>query len=154
MGVILTTAIVFGIIAAILELRLALKIPIIRKLVERFSVVGIGFSIGLSLLLGMLFGAAGMIVMFAAILATTLTQPVYVFLNKTKKQTSKTKQQVEDFKATWRPVGKLIKYAFLLVTAPLWVPVKIRNWWLDNSQPTTSDDKERSNVANDYVHAS
>lgn len=149
MGVILTTAIVFAIIAAIVELRIATKVSVIKKAVQKIPILGVVFSIALSFLLGTMFGAAGLIVMFAAIGATVLTQPVYTVMNKTKDASKKTQDNIQEFKDTWRPVFKLIKYAFLLLTAPLWVPVKIRRWYLDNVKSPTP-----SGQASDYTFAS
>lgn len=78
----LVFAIVLAICSSILEFSIMLKSPALRKLALRYPLVGIVLSISLSWLLGMLFGAAGAIIMFAGVASTAMTAPVYVIANK------------------------------------------------------------------------
>jgi hypothetical protein len=73
----LMMAIILLVCAAILELVLAYRIPWLGKLLERFPVAAVLFSIVLSLFMGLAFGAAGLIVFVAAVGSTVITVIVY-----------------------------------------------------------------------------
>ena len=63
--------------AVLLELTIVYQSDVLAARLERSSFSGIAFSIALSWLLGIVFGAAGLIVMFAATVSTILTAAVY-----------------------------------------------------------------------------
>lgn len=61
----------------IFELFLVYKIPELAHMLEHNALLAIGFSLGLSWLLGFIFGAAGLIVIFAGVGSTVCTAIIY-----------------------------------------------------------------------------
>jgi len=74
---ILITALILGICSAILELILIHKLPWLHKLCKKVPLVGLVFSFILSMFVGSVFGAVGIIVMIAGVISTVLTAPYY-----------------------------------------------------------------------------
>lgn len=70
-------ALMLAIMSSIIELYVVLKFERIRRLMVRFPKVDIGISFFLSYILGTLFAAGGMVVLFAAILSTILSLFIY-----------------------------------------------------------------------------
>lgn len=130
-GVLLTTALVLAIAAAFIEFRLFYTVPILKKLVEKSAAIGIGMSLLLSLLIGTMFGAAGLVVMVAGMLSTAFTEPVHAMNRKMQKNAQNSakvagRMTINDFRDTYRPVAKVIKFGFIVMTLPIWLPVKIK----------------------------
>lgn len=73
--------IVLALASFILEMMVAAKIPAWRKNAKKYKMVNLVLSILLSFVMGVLFGAAGLIVMTAAILSTLMSIPGYSFLH-------------------------------------------------------------------------
>lgn len=86
---ILTMGLVLGIASAFIEIKfvkgspwfanvmqVGLKIPFTPWTVSA-QMINIGFSVGLSALLGVFFGATGLVALFAGIVSTCITQPYY-----------------------------------------------------------------------------
>lgn len=63
--------------AMYVELRLIRAVPLLERLVTVNPLVSLLWSVVLSLVLGSIFGAAGVIVMAAGVLSTALLQPYY-----------------------------------------------------------------------------
>lgn len=113
--------------SAALELTLAAKIPAWRRAARRNKAVNLTISIFLSFIIGLLFGAAGLIVMSAAVLSTVLVIPGYAFLewaydspqasqhegNLIKYYTDKWKTVILDF-------TRLIYKILRILTFPIW----------------------------------
>lgn len=118
-------AILLGLVAAFIELRTSFSIPFVRTAIEKFSVLGIVFSIALSVFIGAIFGAAGLVVMLGALIATTLTQPVYIVANKVKKTGHDVNKTIEDVKSIFRPFWSLFVFAFKVMAFPFFVIFKI-----------------------------
>lgn len=72
--------IVLALASFILEMMVAAKIPAWRRNAKKYKMVNLVLSILLSFVMGVLFGAAGLIVMTAAILSTLMSIPGYTFL--------------------------------------------------------------------------
>lgn len=109
----------------LVELKTAFSIPFIRRLIEKFTVVGIALSIGLSLLIGGLFGATGVVVMMGAMIATSFTQPVYMVAAKVKHTGHDVAHTVEEVKSVVRPFANLFKLAFKIMALPFIIVFKI-----------------------------
>lgn len=73
--------IILAIASTAVELMLAAKIPAWRKNAHKYKLVNLGLSIILSFVIGILFGAAGLIAMTAAILSTIMSIPGYKVLH-------------------------------------------------------------------------
>lgn len=127
----LTMAILLGLVAAFVELRTSFSVPFIRRAIEKASVLGIAFSVILSIILGTLFGAAGVVVLLGALIATSITQPVYMVMSRVKRSGQDFHHNVQEARDTFRPVWKALKFTILLLTSPIWVPIRIRRWWLN-----------------------
>jgi len=75
------------------------------------SVVGIGMSLVLSVVLGSFFGAAGLVVMVAGLLSTAVTEPYWEvkrrFENRKKEEFGKARKAMADFQLfIGRPVAR------------------------------------------------
>ena len=116
-----------AIASAVVELTFASKFPGWRRAAKRNKAVNLTISIALSALLGVLFGAAGLIVMSASIISTVMVIPGYSFLawaydspqaqakggNLIQYYTDKWKQVLSDF-------AKLIYKILRIITFPIW----------------------------------
>lgn len=76
-----TFAIILALASTAFELMLAAKIPLWRRLSHKSLLFNLGNSMVLSFLVGIMFGAAGLIAMTAGIFSTILTIPGYAFLH-------------------------------------------------------------------------
>jgi len=72
--------ITLAIASAAVELIFASKFPVWRRVARQNKAVNLSISIALSFLLGIMFGAAGLIAMSAAIISTVLVIPGYALL--------------------------------------------------------------------------
>jgi uncharacterized paraquat-inducible protein A len=79
--VMLGFAVVLAIVSFALELMIVFKLPGLRRAVQDSLFVNLFFSLGLSFILGMMFGANGLVVMTAALLSTAGSVPVYKTFN-------------------------------------------------------------------------
>lgn len=64
-----------------LEMVIAAKLPIWRKFAERYLLANMGLSLLLSVFLGMVFGAVGLIALTAGVMSTLMSIPGYRFLH-------------------------------------------------------------------------
>lgn len=130
-------AILLGITAAFLELRTSLSIPFVRTLIEKSAAIGVGFSVILSLIIGSLFGAAGLVVMMGAMIAVVITQPVYLVMGKVKKTGVDVKQTASEVKSLFDPFIGFIKFALFVAFLPFIVVYKILQWNANRKAPKT-----------------
>jgi len=72
--------IVLALASFIFEMIIASKIPSWRRNAKKYKMINLVLSVLLSFVMGVLFGAAGLIVMTAAILSTLMSIPGYSFL--------------------------------------------------------------------------
>lgn len=63
--------------AVAIEMMIVAKVPALRELLVDHPLLSLVFSLALSWVLGVVFGAAGMIVMFAALASTFCTWLIY-----------------------------------------------------------------------------
>lgn len=119
--------IVLALASSAVELMLAAKIPAWRRSAKKYKLINLSFSILLSFLLGMMFGAVGLIAMSAAVISTIMSIPGYSLLywaydspdalakggNKFKYYSDKWKQVLTDF-------VNLMYKIFRIITFPIW----------------------------------
>lgn len=134
----LIMAILLGVVAAFIELRTSFSIPFVRKAIEKFSVLGIIFSIMLSIFIGAIFGAAGLVVMLGALIATTLTQPVYMVASHVKKTGKDVAKTIEEVKQLFMPFVRFFKFALYVMFLPFILVYKFMKWNSDRQQVTTT----------------
>lgn len=116
-----------AIASAVVELTFASKFPAWRRAAKKNKAVNLGISITLSFVLGIMFGAAGLIAMSAAIISTVIAVPGYAFLewaydspqaqakggNQVKYYSDKTKTVISD-------LTRLIYKILRIITFPIW----------------------------------
>ena len=72
-------AFMLWLISVVIELAIVNKVPLLYHLLERYTLVAIAFSFGLSVVVGTVFGAHGMIVMTAGMGSTITTMALYKY---------------------------------------------------------------------------
>jgi len=119
--------------SAILELMIAAKIPLWRQWSYKSKLFNLLNSLLVSYLMGLAFGASGLIVMTAGVLSTFLTIPGYTFLywnydSPKARQTPERNRYQHAKEKLSEPVSDMAKIGFFVVkviTAPLWVPRRV-----------------------------
>lgn len=135
--------------SSIVEGAFAAKVKIWRVNAHKFKWVNMVISIGLSYILGIAFGAEGLITMGAAMLSTVLSIPMYAFLNwnydtptavlhggnECAYYYDKFKVKLEQYKLgfnKWRVAmadfGKLIYTIIRTITFPIWMARDLMRW--------------------------
>lgn len=112
-----------------IEVKVIRKVRPVKYLVERYSLAGVALSLTISAILGSLFGAAGVIVFIAGLASTMGAAPFRAFSKEQasalQKKIANAKSWAVSFKKTYRPVGIFLKYLFIILLAPIWIPVLI-----------------------------
>lgn len=134
----LIMAILLGVVAAFIELRTSFSIPLVRRAIEKFSVLGIIFSITLSIFIGAIFGAAGLVVMLGALIATTLTQPVYMVASHVKKTGKDVAKTANEVKQLFMPFFNFFKFALYVMFLPFILVYKVLKWNANRQQATAA----------------
>lgn len=123
-----------AIASTLVEMMFAARFPIWRKNAHKFKWVNMTISIMLSFILGLMFGAAGLITLGAAMISTVLSIPGYSFLhwnydspqaqlnggnmsNHIKRQT---KVSIRKWNTAFKDLGKVIYSIIRIITFPLW----------------------------------
>lgn len=130
----LMMALLLGVVAAFVELRTSFSIPFIRNLIQKFTILGVVFSIALSVFIGAIFGAAGLVVMLGAMIATTITQPVYIVASKVKKTGKDVSETVNEVKTLFQPFASFFKFAFKVMFLPFIIVYKVLKWNADRQE--------------------
>lgn len=137
----LTMALILALCSAWLEFKILNKVPLFKKLNRKSQLVGLGMSIGLSWMVGILFGATGLVVLIAGLLSTAMTEPVHAAFRYMETKNNEVTAKVHKAQAfaieardTYRPVGKAVKWTAIATTAPLWGPVIIRRKLIEKRQ--------------------
>ncbi len=76
----LSFVIILALASCAIEMMFASKVPAWRKAAKKYKIFNLIASLALSYILGIMFGAAGLIAMTAAIFSTILSIPGYIFL--------------------------------------------------------------------------
>ncbi len=146
----LTMMVMLAIASTIVEMMFAAKIPAWRKNAHKLKWVNMVISIALSFVLGIAFGAAGIIALGAAMISTVLSIPGYAFLHwnfdspqainggapmhlqikeSLSGKVNKTKELFIDLCKLFYLIGRIL-------TVPFWLPRKIADYF-KQSAPTT-----------------
>lgn len=122
--------VVLAAVSVWIEIKLLRRIKVLRSVNQKSPLAGLGMSLGISALLGAVFGAAGVIVLIAGLLSTAAAEPFRRFSGARK---SALDAKVESLRTwlvatrdTYRPVGIFFKYFFLILFMPIWLPVHRR----------------------------
>jgi hypothetical protein len=150
----LTMMIMLAIASTIVEMMFAAKIPAWRKNAHKLKWVNMVISIILSFVLGLAFGAAGIIALGAAMISTVLSIPGYAFLhwNYDSPQAIKggapvldqyrnnISSQIERTKKLFVDLCKLFYFIGKVITFPFWLPAKISTAFKEATSrtPTTT----------------
>lgn len=120
--------IVLAVTSAILELMIAAKVPAWRRLSYRSKLFNLVNSLVLSYLMGIAFGAAGLIAMGAGIISTLLSYPGYKFLYWMYDSPMAQKHggnMFEYTKSKWlqafKDLAKVIYAVIRVITFPIWI---------------------------------
>lgn len=134
----LSLVVMLAISSSIVELAFAANFPRWRQAANNNKAINLTISVIISYILGVAFGAAGLIAMSAAIISTVLSIPGYAFLhwaydspraqkhngNLLKHYTNKWKQVLTDF-------AEFVYKVLRIITFPIWatraVIVKFNN---------------------------
>lgn len=123
----LSLVVMLAIASTIIELAFAANFPKWRQAANNNKAINLTISVVISYILGVAFGAAGLIAMSAAIISTVLSIPGYAFLhwaydsprakrhngNLLKHYTDKWKQVLTDF-------AEVIYKILRIITFPIW----------------------------------
>ena len=124
----LSMMIILAVTSTLLELMIAAKIPAWRRLSAKCPLFNLLNSLFLSFLVGIAFGAAGLIAMGAGVISTVLSVPGYQFLywNYDSPQAQRCGGNImKHSRAKWgtavSDLFKIIYKVIRFVTAPLWI---------------------------------
>lgn len=116
-----------AIASAIVELTFASKFPAWRRAAKKNKAINLAISITLSFALGLMFGAAGLIAMSAAIISTVIAVPGYVFLEwaydspqAQAKGGNQIKYYSDKTKTVFTDLTRLIYKILRIITFPIW----------------------------------
>lgn len=130
----LTMMIMLAIASTVVELMFAAKISVWRQNAYKLKWVNMLISIVLSFILGIMFGAAGIIALGAAMISTVLSIPGYAFLHWNLDSPAAQKVGGNLLVHTWtkwkQAVADLFQliYKFIrFITAPIWITRNIIN---------------------------
>ena len=120
--------IMLAIASAIVELTFASKFPAWRKAAKRNKAINLSISLALSFVLGIMFGAAGLIAMAAAIISTVIAMPGYAFLEWAYDSPEAQKHGgnlIQYYTKRWKvALTDLVNLTFKIIkiiTAPIWI---------------------------------
>lgn len=123
----LSMMLILAITSTVLELMIAAKIPAWRRLSGKSPLFNLLNSLFISFLMGIAFGASGLIAMGAGVISTVLSVPGYKFLywNYDSEQAKKHGGNMMHFmKAKWfqafKDLGKVIYSIIRVITFPIW----------------------------------
>lgn len=123
----LTMMLILAVTSTVLELMIAAKIPAWRKLSHRSKLFNLVNSLVLSFLIGVAFGAAGLIAMGAGVISTLLSYPGYKFLYWMYDSPMALKHGGNMFEYTkkkWmtalKDLAKVIYSVIRVITFPVW----------------------------------
>jgi len=122
-----TLAIMLAMASTIIEISFAAKIPVWRRAAKRNKTINMIISILLSYILGIAFGAGGLIAMSAAMISTVLSIPGYAFLEWAYDSPQAQKRggnQIEYYTKRWKQaladLAQLTYKIIRCITFPIW----------------------------------
>lgn len=153
-----------AIASTLVEAMFAAKIPIWRKNAHKFKWLNMVISILLSFILGLAFGAAGLIALGAAVISTVLSVPAYAFLHwnydtpravahggsEFKYYTKRFKLGLDKWKVALSDLAKLTYTIIRTITFPIWatryVYIKVKPYIVRFNNWTDARRARRSTV--------
>ena len=128
-------AIILAIASTAIEMLFAAKIPAWRRAAKNWKIVNLVISILLSFVLSIMFGAAGLIAMTAAIFSTLMSIPGYAFLHwmyDSDQAQQHGGNMLRYYADRWKQVmidlGTLIYKILKIITAPIWITRAVILW--------------------------
>ena len=123
-----------AIASTVVEMMFAARIPTWRKNAHKYKWVNMTLSIMLSFVLGLMFGAAGLIALGAAMISTVLSIPGYAILhwNYDSKEAQKHGGNMTHYlRGKWtqalKDLAKMIYTIIKVITFPIWATRSILN---------------------------
>lgn len=134
----LSMMLILAITSTILELMIAAKVPVWRRLSAQSGLFNLLNSLFISYIMGIAFGATGLIAMGAGVISTVLTVPGYKFLywnydspqaqalgtTRTSDIKKKATVKYEKGKEVASDLAKVAYVSGRVITAPIWIPRK------------------------------
>lgn len=124
----LTMMIILAITSCALELMIASKVPAWRRLSAKSPLFNLLNSLFISFIMGIAFGAGGLVAMGSGVISTVLSVPGYKFLywNYDSPQAkahggSMFKHTVSKWKVVISDFFKIIYKVLRIITAPIWI---------------------------------
>jgi uncharacterized membrane protein len=122
-----TLAIMLALASTVIEISFAAKVPVWRKAAKKNKTINMIISILLSFILGILFGAGGLIAMSAAMISTVLSIPGYAFLEwayDSPQAAQRGGNQIEYYNKRWKQaLADLVQLTYKvirIITFPIW----------------------------------
>lgn len=134
----LAFAMTLAVMSTIVEMMFAVNFRSWREAAHKYKAVNMIISIFLSFIIGLAFGAGGLIAMTAGMMSTVLSIPGYAFLHwnmdspkarslgttRTNNATKVAKKKYEKTKEVANDLGKVAYGTARVITAPVWVTRK------------------------------
>lgn len=128
-------AITLAIASFLVEMMIASKVPLMRQLAKNNLLVNLAISLGLSYIIGIMFGAIGLTAMTAAIISTLMSVPGYAFLewaydsekahaeggNRIKHKKEQVQVTTKKWTQTLSDFFKIIYGILKVITFPIWI---------------------------------
>lgn len=128
-------AITLAVASFLVEMMIASKVPLMRQLAKSNLLVNLTISLGLSFIIGTMFGAIGLTAMTAAIISTLMSVPGYAFLewaydsekahaeggNRIKHKKEQVQVTTKKWTQTLSDFFKIIYGILKVITFPIWI---------------------------------
>lgn len=135
----LTMVFILAVTSCVLELMIAAKIPAWRKASAKYPLFNLLNSLFISYIMGIAFGAAGLIAMSAGVISTLMSIPGYQFLSwnydspkaqalgttRTAHAKVSVTTKYNKSKEVIQDLGKIAYGTGKVITAPIWIPRRI-----------------------------
>lgn len=108
--------------------------PLIRKIGKKFPVLDVVFSFALSVFMGMMFAAEGVVIALGSILSTIISMPLYPAMDWIDEHRSLVQIKKARAKEILTDTVKVIVFFLRVITFPLWMPRRIKHWFLSVSR--------------------
>lgn len=137
--------IILAVMSTALELMIAAKIPLWRRLSHKSKLFNLLNSLFLSYIMGLAFGATGLIAMTAGVLSTMLSVPGYALLNWAY-ESPQAKQHGGNlfvhYKKRWKTaIADLVNLTYKIIkviTFPIWMPRAVMTWFNQTFRKTAT----------------
>lgn len=124
----LSMMIILAVTSTLLELMIAAKIPAWRRLSAKSPLFNLLNSLFISFIMGIAFGAAGLVAMGSGVISTVLSVPGYQFLHwnydsemAKRNGGSMWKYTLNKWSTTIKDFFQLVYKIMRIITAPIWI---------------------------------